>query len=190
MQPVVRAIVLALTLWAVGSAQTPARDSPARKSDATGTISGRVVAAGSGEVIRKARIIVNPIAPAAPAAPIGPSGSVPPRRPDTMASVETGNDGRFVVSNVPVGRVTLSAGKAGYVTTTFGARRLGTPPLPVDVRADRAIEVEIRMPKSGAISGRIVDEFGDPVELRTVVALISSGFVHAPRASRLPPARR
>ena len=36
--------------------------------------------------------------------------------------------------NVPIGRVTLSAKKAGYVTTTFGARRPGMPPIPLDVK--------------------------------------------------------
>src|SRR5207247_7642156 len=137
----------------------------------TGIISGRVVAADGGEVIRKARITINRIGPLAPTAPIGRSGPVPPPRADEVPPVFTDNDGRFVVLNVPIGRVTLSAKKTGYVITTFGARRPGMPPIPLDVKDGVRIEgVEIRMAKSGAISGRIADEFGDPAEAITVSA--------------------
>jgi Carboxypeptidase regulatory-like domain len=170
MQRLASAIALA-TAAVVGSAQAPVRDAPPLKSEPTGSISGRVVAADGGEVIRKARITINAIGPVAPTAPIGASGRVPPPRADVIPPVFTDNDGRFVVLSVPIGRVTLSAKKAGYVTTTFGARRLGMPPIPIDVKdGARTDGVEIRMAKSGAISGRIVDEFGDPAEAITVSA--------------------
>jgi Carboxypeptidase regulatory-like domain len=164
-------IVLAIAVAAAGFAQPPVRDSPVRTSEPTGTISGRVVASDTGEVLRKARITVNVNGLAAPPVPIGPSGPVPPGRADAVPPVFTDNDGRFVVLNAPIGRVTLSAKKAGYVTTTFGSRRPGMPPIPIDVKdGARTDGVEIRMAKSGAISGRIVDEFGDPAEAITVSA--------------------
>jgi hypothetical protein len=154
-----------------GFAQAPVRDSPARKSEPTGIISGRVVAADTGEVIRKARITINGSGAVTPTGSIGPSGPVPPHRAETIPPVFTDTDGRFVVLNVPIGRVTVSAKKAGYVTTTFGARRPGMPPIPLDVKDGVPTDgVEIRMAKSGAISGSIIDEFGDPAEAITVSA--------------------
>jgi len=118
MERLVSTTVLAFAV--AGFAQAPVRDSRPLESEPTGIISGRVVAADTGEVIRKARVTINGSGPVAPTGSIGPSGPVPPPRADTIPPVFTDTDGRFVVLNVPIGRVTLSAKKAGYVTTTFG----------------------------------------------------------------------
>ena len=57
MERLVSTIVLAFAV--AGFAQAPVRDSPPLESEPTGIINGRVVAADTGEVIRKARITIN-----------------------------------------------------------------------------------------------------------------------------------
>src|SRR5262245_10684948 len=128
----------------------PPRDSSARNQSGTATIRGRVVAAESGEPLRNARVA------------LAGTGSVAP--------VFTSSDGRFVFAGLTDGRYTLSARKAGYVATAFGQRQSDLPPVPIDLDATTRIQdVEIRMTRSAAIAGRIVDEFGEPIELATVV---------------------
>ena len=66
----------------------------------------------------------------------------------TQQQTPTDADGRFAISANASSR--LSVAKAGYIATTFALPRPGT-------------DVEIRLAKGGAISGRITDTLGDPV---------------------------
>src|SRR5206468_8557931 len=89
---------------------------------------------------------------------ISASGPTPPPRRTGSPSAFTDNNGRFVLAAVPAGPTFLSVTKAGFAKTTFGARRPGIPPIAVDVpRGGRIDAIEIRMAKSGAIAGRIVE---------------------------------
>jgi hypothetical protein len=148
---VAAAIVLLSGLTLSGQPQPPPRDSSLRSSSGTATIRGRVVAAESGEPLRNARVALTG------------TGNTPP--------VFTTSDGRFVFEGLADGHYTISARKAGYAPTTFGQRDVDLPPVPIDLDSDtRVQDVEVRMPRSAAISGRITDEFGEPIELATVVA--------------------
>jgi hypothetical protein len=130
----------------------PPRDRPLARDAGNASIRGRVVAAESNEPLRNARVT------------LAGDSSVPP--------TFTGNDGRFTFSALPAGRYTVSARKAGYAPTTYGQRRPESPPLPIELgAADSFQSCELRMPRSAAISGRITDEQGDPMELGSVVAL-------------------
>jgi hypothetical protein len=140
----------ALTLHAQPPPPPPPRDTPIALTG-TGTIRGRVVAADTGDPLRKVRVSLS-----------GP-GSVPP--------VFTGNDGRFVFTNLPPDHYVVSARKAGYVATTFGAQRPDMPPIRIDLEERSIVDApDLRMAKSGAVSGRIIDEFGDPIESATIQA--------------------
>src|SRR6266850_513993 len=145
------AIVLLSEVMLSSHPQPPARDLPAQKDSGTAIIRGRVVAADSGVPLRNARVA------------LGAISNIPP--------VFTANDGRFVFAGLAAGHYFVSARKAGYTPTTFGQRRPDLPPMPIDLEAGSVFrDAELRMPRSAAISGRIVDEFGDPLELTTVVA--------------------
>jgi len=145
------AIVLLSQVMLSSHPQPPARDLPAPRQSATATLRGRVVAADSGGPLRHARVA------------LAGSSNIPP--------VFTANDGRFAFTGLPAGRYTISARKAGYAPTTFGQTRPDVPPIPIDLEAgDVFQEAELRMPPSAAIAGRITDEYGDPIELATVVA--------------------
>ena len=89
----------------------------------------------------------------------------------TIPTVLADSEGRFAIASLAAGRYTLSVTKPGYVKTVFGASRPGDPVRLIDVDDRAAVEgLEIRMPRSGAIAGRVVDDLGDPAAGVTVIA--------------------
>jgi hypothetical protein len=74
---------------------------------------------------------------------------------------------------VPAGEYTIAATKAGYVDMVMGARRTGAATgTPVRVADGQKIEsLDVKLPRSGVISGTITDEFGDP-SMGTAVRLL------------------
>ena len=97
------------------------------------TIPGRVLAAETGDPIPHARVVLFNDAA-------------------LLSRDFTDRDGRFVFASLPTGRYHLSVTKAGYAATAV--------PRPGEASADG---VEVRMPRSSAISGRVADPFGEPL---------------------------
>ncbi len=79
--------------------------------------------------------------------------------------------GRFVFPGLPMGTYTIEASKPGLVRTAFGARRHDRPGTPVNLTdAQRSQNLQMRMPRGGVITGRIVDEYGHPASSTNVRA--------------------
>ncbi len=115
-------------------------------------------------------------------APIGPAEitgviltdgdmSQPVRRAEVRAfapgaapmTVYTDAEGRFAFRNLPFGRYTIEANKPGYVRLSYGARRYDRAGTPVTVTdASRTHTLQMKMTRGSVITGRIVDEFGQP----------------------------
>lgn len=123
----------------------PPRD---RAEPATGTarIRGRVVAAEDGRPIRRAMVRV----------------SAPALR--EQRGTFTDPDGRYELADLPAGRFTVTAFKAGFVTISHGQTRPYEMGRPIDVRDRQTIDrIDFVLPRGAAITGRIVDEYGEPV---------------------------
>ncbi|PYR21426.1 MAG: hypothetical protein DMF94_08155 [Acidobacteria bacterium] len=132
-------------------AHSSPRDNALPQQANSGTIRGRVIAADGGEPLRNARVTIS-----------GPS-SVP--------RIFTDGDGRFLFSNLTLGRYALLVSKAGYVQTRFGSRKPADPPMWIEITAESpAFSAEVRLSRSAAISGRILDDLGNPIELAQVSA--------------------
>ena len=109
---------------------------------------------------------------------------------DPKTAVITDAEGQFVFGGVPEGDYRLWAEKFGYSHGTVGQRRVhpdynDIPPTHVDANEHRA-GLTIRIWKHGAISGTIVDDFGEPlagVSLHAYPRVFVSGrpSVDAPR---------
>ena len=127
--------------------QPPARDRLAGDlKRGTATIRGQVVAADTGAPLRRATIRVFSMG--------GPGGGI----------AQTDAQGRFELAQLPAGRYTVSATRAGYVTMQFGQRAPNQPGTPIELADGQvADKVGFALVRGGAISGRIADEFGEPV---------------------------
>lgn len=85
-------------------------------------------------------------------------------------SAMTNADGRFELSERRVGTYTLLASKAGYVPSVFGGA--ANQASQVEVLAGKRIDCgDIRLQRGSVISGRLMDDYGEPIEGANVVAL-------------------
>ncbi len=122
-------------------------------------IVGRVIDAGSGAGIAGAAVT------AAVTASAGQPGGQPTGPPRPRPSILTDSDGRFVLTVSPAGRVNLSALARGYLNQPYGSLRPGGSGQPLELApGEKVSNIVIRMWKAATISGRILDEAGDPVD--------------------------
>ena len=131
-------VVGALAIAHVHAQQAPPAAAPAR-------LFGRIVAADTGAPVRSAAIRV-----------VGTN-------PATSTLVATTDDnGAFDLRDVPPGQYLVYATKAGFVSTRFSLVA-GTAD-PFGVSAGQQVDMrDLRLPRAGVVSGRVVDGFGDPV---------------------------
>jgi hypothetical protein len=147
--------------------QLPPRDrSQAEAPRGTAILRGVVVAADTGSPIRRAQVRI--------------SGQGTGNRLAT-----TDAQGRFEVRELPAGRFTISGSKGGFVSLQYGQKRPSESGTPIDVADGQLVDkIVIALPRGSVISGRITDEFGEPVA-NAVVTAMRFGF--AAGARRLLP---
>lgn len=94
------------------------------------------------------------------------TGIIGPRK------VATDDQGRFAIDGLAAGRFTLTAEKAGYLTTYVGSRRPGRPPSTPLALTDgqRMTDVPIHVVPGAAIEGTLRDEQGRPIAAAQVSA--------------------
>ena len=84
----------------------------------------------------------------------------------------TDADGRWELTELPAGRFSLSASKAGYVQLQYGQRRPFEQGRPIELADGQTLDnVSFNLPRGSVIAGRIVDEFGEPIAEATVAAM-------------------
>ena len=122
------------------------RDVGAVQKTGTARLSGRVTSIDTGRPIRRAVVRA--------------SGA----ELRDGKSVSTDNDGRWELRDIPAGRFTLTVTKGGFVTLSYGQRRPFEAGKSIDVKDGAAVErLDVALPRGGAVTGRVVDEFGEPV---------------------------
>lgn len=98
---------------------------------------------------------------------------------DPVPQVMTDQDGRFAFRNLPGGQFNLTAQKAGYLDGAYGRLRPDGPPQQVQLGdGERRDDVVIPMFLPAAITGRLVDDRGEPVvgaEIRAYRRTLVSG---------------
>src|SRR5689334_976764 len=134
----------------------PAR--PLRPGEAppkgTAVIKGSVTASGTGSPIRRAQVRATSMQ--------GQGGGV----------TSTDNEGRFEIKDLPAGRYNITASKGGFVTGQFGQRRATDPGTPIDLADGQTAEkVTFVLSRGSVITGRIVDDGGEPVSGTQVSAM-------------------
>jgi hypothetical protein len=133
---------------------TPPRDVPRAAVPGASVIRGSVVDAETGAPIRRAIVRVS--------ATEGPANH----------AIFSDGAGRFEFVDLPPGKYTLGAIKAGYLHASYGERRYRGAPLPIELTRDRAVDgIKVPLNRGGVIVGRVFDESGEPasdVEVRAL----------------------
>src|SRR5262249_16495403 len=113
---------------------------------ATSIIRGHVVAADTGQPLRKAQVRI----------------FSPELRENRMTTADA--DGKYEFKEVKAGRYTVSASKGSYVTLSYGQTRAFEQGKPLELLTGQTVEkVDFVLPRGGVITGRVIDEFGDPL---------------------------
>src|SRR5437762_6869779 len=137
----------------VSNTDAQTRD-PAARPKATSRISGRVMAAETGQPLRRAIVRL-----------------LSPEQHESRMAV-TDPAGRYEFNDLPEGRYSLTAAKSGYVTLQYGQTRVRQIGRPVDLRAALALgKIDFRLPRGSVITGQVVDELGEPVAGARVQAM-------------------
>jgi hypothetical protein len=114
---------------------------------ANAVLRGVVIAADTGAPLRRARVTLN-------AAGLRES-----------RAATTDLQGRWEFKDLPAGRFTVTASKPQYVTLQYGQRIPTEDGRPIDLAAGQVLErLELRLPRGSIVSGRILDDLGDPAE--------------------------
>ena len=167
-----------VTAGQVPVSQTQPRRDAVRRAEPTGTarIKGRVVSADRGAPMRRANVslaLVIPPGAMRGAAPDGNTGRAGQPGPMTPRRATTDSDGQFEFAGLPAGsyRVTASPAQysSQYLSMSYGARGPSGPFWPepgqsIQVSDGQVVDkVVIALPRGAIITGRVIDENGDPL---------------------------
>jgi hypothetical protein len=123
----------------------PPRDAPTEKVG-TAALSGRVLAGDTGRPLRRALVRAS-------------SSETPQGR-----SVSTDADGRWQLKNLPAGSYRVNVSKGGYVDIAFGQQRPFEAGKVLELADAQTIDkLEVTLPRAGVVTGRVLDEFGEPL---------------------------
>ena len=127
---------------------------PPKPLTGTGSVKGRVVDGVTGEPVPRARVRLLM------------GGAMRP-------FVLSGSDGTFSFTELPTGGFSIAAEKSGYLQGRLPeAGRTIRGSSPIFLREGQTLDrVVVRMYRGSAISGRVLDAHGDPVEYASVSAL-------------------
>jgi hypothetical protein len=145
-------MMIAALLAALSFSQAPA---PA----ATGRLAGHVTAEGTNAPIAAARVMVLPMMRLA-TPPTGPF-AVPPQ-------AMTDQDGRFAFNSLAPGEYRIEVQKTGFASSADSTTR----PRTYTVAAGQALDdISIVLQKGAVITGKVLDQKGEPVTDAHVMAL-------------------
>jgi len=119
------------------------------------TIEGLVVSAGTGEPLRRAVVTLRQV-----------QGREPSYATSTDAS------GHFILKDIGPGRYRLCVERNGYVRQEYGQRAANRPGTILTLQPGQYLrDVVLRLISTGAITGRVYDEAGEPIEGGRIRAL-------------------
>lgn len=141
---------VAITAIVSAEQAAPQRDTTGQPVKGTSAISGRLVTQDqSAQPVRRATVTAIPDGGAA--------------GPVQLRTAVTDEAGRFQIKDLPEGRYNLTAQKSPFIETRYGSTRPGGAGTPITLKAGAQMtDVVLRMARGAVLSGRILDENGDP----------------------------
>jgi hypothetical protein len=140
------AAALALATAASAGQQPPLERPPrfASSAESTSIVRGRVTSA-TGGVIRGAEVRAREV-----------NGR-------ETRLVTTDDAGSYEIRDVPSGSYNITASKTGFITQIYGQKRPFGAAQALNVGERQSLQANFTLGRAGAIGGRVLDEFGDPV---------------------------
>jgi hypothetical protein len=136
-----------------GPPRTPPRDASAAEKKGTGVIRAKITNT-EGRPLRRVQVRLS-------------GESIPEGR---LAS--TNGLGKFEIRDLPAGRFTLNASRAGYLAMSFGQTRIGEPGRPIELADAETLEKsDMVLPHAALISGHVLDEAGEPLAGANVMTM-------------------
>jgi hypothetical protein len=133
---------------------------PTQEVKSSGVIRGRITSLDTGKPLRRAQVHLTA------------DEMMPSMMPPTPRTASTSNDGRYEFRDIPPGRYTLRVQRSGYLALNYGQRRPGEQARPLEIAAKEVVEkVDFALPRMGIISGRVLDDLGEPIGGVTVWVL-------------------
>ncbi len=177
--------ILAFSIVFLSIVSSFAQQAPAPRPPQTGTISGSVVKADTGQPIARVQVNLTRVgiaaAPAADPTSPGARGAEPDGSQVIVGqqlplmvvpTVLTDDSGKFTLKDVPAGSYRVNAVRNGFSRQEFGQHSLGRPGTTLNVRAGQAIaDINFRLIPAATITGRVFDTNGDPLPGVSVQAL-------------------
>jgi hypothetical protein len=139
-----------LLFWFLVAVVAPASSlaQPAPPSAKLAAIRGRITAADTGRPLRRAQIALSGFALGA----------------GERRTTSTNLRGEYELRDLPAGRYTISVTRSGYLAWEYGRRAPGEPGKTLQVDEGASLEkIDLAMPRAGVITGRVIDETGEPV---------------------------
>ena len=148
------AIVLCILMLAAG-AQPPQPPAERQPPTATAAIRGRVVAGDTGLPLRRAEVYLNKVESSGGTRTIkGASGD--------DSGTTTDAEGRYEFKNLPAGAYSLNVAKAPYLTGPLDPQAVNVRM--IELQSGETLDrVDFTLARGGVITGRVVDEFGEPL---------------------------
>jgi protocatechuate 3,4-dioxygenase beta subunit len=99
-----------------------------------------------------------------------------------MRTALTDAEGRYEFTDLPAGQFNLNATKSGYVDLAYGQTTLGEPGKQLKVADKQVVEkIDFKLPRGAVITGRVLDEYGEPVPDAQVSVLRNQYTSSGPR---------
>jgi hypothetical protein len=136
----------------VAPAAPAAAPSPTKPEDLCG-IEGQVTNVATGAPVKKIDLLLNRI-------------DLDPRTgaQQTTYSATSDTGGKFAMTDIEPGKYRLTASGNGFVRATYGARGPNRPGTTLSLDAGQRLkDLNFKLTPHGVVTGRIVDEDGDPV---------------------------
>ena len=111
----------------------------------TASIRGLVTAADTNSPVRRAQV----------------RATSPETRSSRLSTTDA--DGRFELKDLPAGRWTISATKGGFVAQQLGQRHPFESVEPIELTDGQRVTANFTLSRGSVITGRVSDEFGDPI---------------------------
>jgi len=155
-----RSLLLLVLCGLAWVADAQASGSPAQgQAVRTARISGRVVAADTGKPVRGAVVSI-----------VDSRAANPTQRQGRWLATDA--NGRWEFQDLAPGRYAVSVSKSGYLKIEYGQQRPFERGKTLEVSAGQILEkLDLTLPRASAITGRVVDEFGDAAAAVMVRAL-------------------